>query len=47
MYIVIYERITKKIVAVLEEKEGMEYSYSDNCTEVHMDEKPEGRFIDL
>lgn len=46
MYIVIYNKITKKIVRVIEKTDKLvSYGYSDNCSEKHMDEKPEGEFL--
>ena len=46
MFIVIYEKATKKIVRVLEETSKIvSYGYSDNCAEKHMEEKPEGQYL--
>lgn len=43
MYIVIYNKITKKIVRVIEKTNKLvSYGYSDNCTEMIVEEKPEG-----
>ena len=43
MYIVIYNKITKKIVRVIEKTDKMvSYGYSDNCAERIVDTKPEG-----
>lgn len=43
MYIVIYNRITKKIVRVIEKTPYfVAYGYSDDCAEKVVDEKPEG-----
>ena len=43
MYIVIYNKITKKIVRVIEKTDKMvSYGYSDNCAEMIVDTKPEG-----
>lgn len=46
MYIVIYDKITKKIVRVIEQTDKLvSYGYSDNCAEKRMEEKPEGKFL--
>lgn len=43
MYIVIYNKITKKIVRVFEQTDKLvSYGYSDNCAEKIVDTKPEG-----
>ena len=43
MYIVIYDKITKKIVRVIEQTDKVvSIGYSDNCSEKILDEKPEG-----
>lgn len=43
MYIVIYDKITKKIIRVIEQTDKLvSYGYSDNCTEMIVDTKPEG-----
>ena len=43
MYIVIYDKITKKIVRIIERTDKMvSYGYSDNCSEMIVEEKPEG-----
>ena len=48
MYIVIYDKITKKIVRVIEQTNKLvAYVYSDNCAEVILQEKPEGDRISL
>ncbi len=47
-YIVIYDKITKKIVRVIEQTDKIvAYDYSDNCAEVQLMEKPEGDHVDL
>lgn len=45
MYIVIYEKVTKRIIRIIPEGSFVSYGYSDNCAEKHMDEKPEGNFL--
>lgn len=48
MYIVIYNKITKKILRVIEKTDKMvSYGYSDNCAEMIVDEKPEGQYVSL
>lgn len=43
MYIVIYNKITRKIVRIIEKTDKMvSYGYSDNCSEKILEEKPEG-----
>lgn len=43
MYIVIYNKITRKIVRVIEKTDKLvSYGYSDNCAEMIVDTKPEG-----
>ena len=46
MYIVIYDKITKKILRVIEKTDNVvSYGYSDNCAEIIVDEKPEGDHV--
>ena len=48
MYIVIYNKITKEIIRVIEQTDKMvSYGYSDNCAEVILQEKPEGDHVSL
>ena len=48
MYIVIYDKITKKIVRIIEKTDKIvSYGYSDNCAEVILQEKPEGDRVSL
>lgn len=43
MYIVIYNKITKKIVRVIEKTDKVvSYGYSDDCSEKIVNTKPEG-----
>ena len=43
MYIVIYDKITKKIVRVIEQTDKVvSIGYSDNLTEKRIETKPEG-----
>ena len=46
MYIVIYNKVTKKIVRVIEHTDKIvSYGYSDNCAEKIVETKPEGEYI--
>lgn len=48
MFIVIYDKISKKIIHVISQEDvlkGMIYGFSENCAEILMDEKPEGKYI--
>ena len=48
MYIVIYDKVTKKIVRIIEQTDKMvSYGYSENLVEVRLPERPEGDYIDL
>lgn len=48
MYIVIYDKITKKIVRIIEQTDKMvSYGYSDNCAEVRLPERPEDDRIEV
>lgn len=43
MYIIIYDKITRKIVRIIEKTDKVVgYGYSDNCSEMILDQKPEG-----
>ena len=43
MYIVIYDKITKKIVRIIEQTDKIvSIGYSDNCAQKILSEKPEG-----
>ena len=47
-YIVIYNKITKKILRVIEQTDKLvSVGYSDNCEEVRLNERPTGDRIDL
>lgn len=46
MYIVIYDKISKRIVRVIEQTDKIvSYGYSDNCAEKIVEEKPEGEYV--
>ena len=45
MFIVIYEKVTKRIVRIIEDGSCVSYGYSENCAEAHMEQKPEGKFL--
>lgn len=48
MYIVIYNKITKRIIRVIPKElidKGVTYGFSDNCAEMIVDTKPEGMFV--
>ena len=48
MFIVIYDKISKKIIHVISEDDlqnGVTYGYSENCAEIRMDHKPEGKYL--
>lgn len=48
MYIVIYNKITKRIIRVIPQSnlnKYRSYGYSDNCAEILMDHKPEGKYL--
>ena len=45
MYIVIYEKVTKRIVRIIKDGSFVSYGYSENCAEAHMEQKPEGQFL--
>lgn len=48
MYIVIYDKVTKKILRIIEKTDKVvSYGYSDNCAEVILQEKPEGQYVSL
>ena len=48
MYIVIFEKETKRIVLILpkDDPDRVALGYSDNCAKATVDEKPEGQFFD-
>lgn len=47
MYIVIYEKTTKRIVRVIEQTDKLvSYGYSDNCAEMLVSEKPTSEYIE-
>lgn len=45
MFIVIYEKVTKRIVRIIPEGSCVSYGYSENCAEAHMEQKPIGQFL--
>ena len=49
MYIVIHNKITRRIVSIIDKKDikkGITYGYSNNCAEVIVEEKPTGKFLE-
>ncbi len=45
MYIVIYDKVTKRIYRIIEDGSCVSYGYSENCAEAHLEQKPEGQFL--
>ena len=49
MFIVIYNKFSKKIIQIISQEDlqnGVIYGYSENCAEVLMDHKPEGKYLE-